>query len=183
MDTKPTVLWTPRWTPRRYVIEKKETGAEEGTRTPTPLRVHGPEPCASANSATSACNTRGKSRSTVTIPRPGNTRATLLAASCANVRSRGVHRPWNCSSGRQQISGSPYSYKDRGCCQPFTSAKWAWRGDPRTSSRGFCKRVTREYSEISSLERISCRCSRSGKNFARLAVASCCYVALGGLEC
>ena len=31
-----------------------KTGAEEGTRTPTPLRVHGPEPCASANSATSA---------------------------------------------------------------------------------------------------------------------------------
>ncbi len=30
------------------------SGAEEGTRTPTPLRVHGPEPCASANSATSA---------------------------------------------------------------------------------------------------------------------------------
>src|SRR5215469_345813 len=32
----------------------KNRGAEEGTRTPTPLRVHGPEPCASANSATSA---------------------------------------------------------------------------------------------------------------------------------
>ena len=32
----------------------KNLGAEEGTRTPTPLRVHGPEPCASANSATSA---------------------------------------------------------------------------------------------------------------------------------
>ena len=32
----------------------KTIGAEEGTRTPTPLRVHGPEPCASANSATSA---------------------------------------------------------------------------------------------------------------------------------
>src|ERR1700733_6757994 len=31
-----------------------KAGAEEGTRTPTPLRVHGPEPCASANSATSA---------------------------------------------------------------------------------------------------------------------------------
>ena len=29
-------------------------GAEEGTRTPTPLRAHGPEPCASASSATSA---------------------------------------------------------------------------------------------------------------------------------
>src|SRR5271155_1268713 len=35
----------------------KTVGAEEGTRTPTPLRVHGPEPCASANSATTAlCN-------------------------------------------------------------------------------------------------------------------------------
>ena len=36
-------------------------GAEEGTRTPTPLRVHGPEPCASANSATSALRS-GKPR-------------------------------------------------------------------------------------------------------------------------
>src|ERR1700704_1267528 len=35
---------------------QKQVGAEEGTRTPTPLRVHGPEPCASANSATSALN-------------------------------------------------------------------------------------------------------------------------------
>ncbi len=32
-------------------------GAEEGTRTPTPLRVRGPEPRASANSATSARET------------------------------------------------------------------------------------------------------------------------------
>src|SRR5450432_1987962 len=29
----------------------RNRGAIEGTRTPTPLRVHGPEPCASANSA------------------------------------------------------------------------------------------------------------------------------------
>src|SRR5260370_19100111 len=38
---------------------KKSFGAIEGTRTPTPLPVHGPEPCASANSATMAiwtCN-------------------------------------------------------------------------------------------------------------------------------
>ena len=35
-------------------------GAEEGTRTPTPLRVHGPEPCASANSATSASAVTGR---------------------------------------------------------------------------------------------------------------------------
>src|SRR5437016_9298804 len=34
-------------------------GAEEGTRTPTPLRVHGPEPCASANSATTAALFQG----------------------------------------------------------------------------------------------------------------------------
>ena len=32
----------------------KNFGAEEGTRTPTPLRVRGPEPRASANSATTA---------------------------------------------------------------------------------------------------------------------------------
>src|SRR3984885_14782096 len=39
--------------PRRG--ERNEiNGAIEGTRTPTPLRVHGPEPCASANSATMA---------------------------------------------------------------------------------------------------------------------------------
>ena len=36
------------------VFDFNRFGAEEGTRTPTPLRVHGPEPCASANSATSA---------------------------------------------------------------------------------------------------------------------------------
>src|SRR5579885_1305836 len=41
---------------------ESEDGAEEGTRTPTPLRVHGPEPCASANSATSArhCSPLGR---------------------------------------------------------------------------------------------------------------------------
>src|ERR1700719_3175565 len=33
---------------------EKCLGAIEGTRTPTPLPVHGPEPCASANSATMA---------------------------------------------------------------------------------------------------------------------------------
>ena len=33
---------------------QEKPGAIEGTRTPTPLRVHGPEPCASANSATMA---------------------------------------------------------------------------------------------------------------------------------
>src|SRR5580698_538175 len=41
-NRKPSTIW------------KNVTGAIEGTRTPTPLRVHGPEPCASANSATMA---------------------------------------------------------------------------------------------------------------------------------
>ena len=36
------------------ILNKQNSGAEEGTRTPTPLRVRGPEPRASANSATSA---------------------------------------------------------------------------------------------------------------------------------
>src|SRR5947207_3200767 len=39
-------------------LDNEGNGAEEGTRTPTPLRVHGPEPCASANSATSALGMR-----------------------------------------------------------------------------------------------------------------------------
>src|SRR4029077_20348221 len=42
------------------VTDNEGNGAEEGTRTPTPLRVHGPEPCASANSATSASDLRSK---------------------------------------------------------------------------------------------------------------------------
>ena len=40
-----------------YVAYFMGFGAEEGTRTPTPLRVRGPEPRASANSATSAHET------------------------------------------------------------------------------------------------------------------------------
>jgi hypothetical protein len=38
----------------RGISHSNFPGAIEGTRTPTPLRVHGPEPCASANSATMA---------------------------------------------------------------------------------------------------------------------------------
>src|SRR5580658_10843413 len=50
-------------------------GAIEGTRTPTPLRVHGPEPCASANSATMA-----KSDSVTGRPlrRPFQERTTII---------------------------------------------------------------------------------------------------------
>jgi hypothetical protein len=41
--------------PKRANSERTSClGAIEGTRTPTPLPVHGPEPCASANSATMA---------------------------------------------------------------------------------------------------------------------------------
>src|SRR5271157_5300617 len=42
---------------RLFLMHLKLDGAEEGTRTPTPLRVRGPEPRASANSATSARDT------------------------------------------------------------------------------------------------------------------------------
>ena len=44
-------------TVRSSLLILKSLGAEEGTRTPTPLRVRGPEPRASANSATSARET------------------------------------------------------------------------------------------------------------------------------
>src|SRR6202046_1244203 len=44
------------------LIILKRFGAEEGTRTPTPLRVRGPEPRASANSATSAQRSCERSR-------------------------------------------------------------------------------------------------------------------------
>src|ERR1039458_9664742 len=47
-----------RATRRRLILNALPIyGAEEGTRTPTPLRVRGPEPRASANSATSALDT------------------------------------------------------------------------------------------------------------------------------
>jgi hypothetical protein len=48
-----------------YFVIILSNGAIEGTRTPTPLPVHGPEPCASANSATMAildCNAAAAAR-------------------------------------------------------------------------------------------------------------------------
>src|SRR5689334_22847032 len=52
------ILCSQIWSSAVSVHIKAIIGAEEGTRTPTPLRVHGPEPCASANSATSASDWR-----------------------------------------------------------------------------------------------------------------------------
>src|SRR5260370_31911473 len=51
---------------RAKTKDPERVGAEEGTRTPTPLRVHGPEPCASANSATSAMKGAGRLSSAAT---------------------------------------------------------------------------------------------------------------------
>ncbi len=52
----------PRASTSLQVLDNKIIGAEEGTRTPTPLRVHGPEPCASANSATPASDLKSDPR-------------------------------------------------------------------------------------------------------------------------
>ena len=52
--TNATVPYRPEILNRSAYKGKENLGAIEGTRTPTPLRVHGPEPCASANSATMA---------------------------------------------------------------------------------------------------------------------------------
>src|SRR6202167_4245499 len=56
----------------------KLIGAIEGTRTPTPLRVHGPEPCASANSATMAIVIR--LRATLASHRSGENHNNILQA-------------------------------------------------------------------------------------------------------
>ena len=59
-------------------------GAEEGTRTPTPLRVRGPEPRASANSATSARYTKFSSVSA----EPAASLSLANRVSCVNPNSR-----------------------------------------------------------------------------------------------
>src|SRR5947209_19867974 len=51
-------------------LERKMLGAIEGTRTPTPLPVHGPEPCASANSATMASGLNHGSQKATVSGRP-----------------------------------------------------------------------------------------------------------------
>jgi hypothetical protein len=68
-------------------LRKKRTGAEEGTRTPTPLRVHGPEPCASANSATSALEMRQ------TTTRRGDGNYTFIVTGMSGVSNRGGTEP------------------------------------------------------------------------------------------
>src|ERR1035441_4776455 len=71
-----------RATRRRLILNGLNSfGAEEGTRTPTPLRVRGPEPRASANSATSARYT-GQAGSA----RPAALSSLANAAVCVNLR-------------------------------------------------------------------------------------------------
>jgi hypothetical protein len=56
LEHKKPSMTPPETAALREELDQPEIvrGAIEGTRTPTPLRVHGPEPCASANSATMA---------------------------------------------------------------------------------------------------------------------------------
>src|SRR5208282_4096942 len=61
--------------PRQRLVIPGKHGAIEGTRTPTPLPVHGPEPCASANSATMAS---GQSTAAAGVPPPRKTYALIL---------------------------------------------------------------------------------------------------------
>src|SRR5882724_10231330 len=62
-----------------------DIGAEEGTRTPTPLRVHGPEPCASANSATSALVDQGAA-SMLHSPESKGTALFIQTEPCGSVK-------------------------------------------------------------------------------------------------
>src|SRR2546426_6888500 len=54
------------------------SGAEGGTRTPTPLRAHDPESCASANSATSARRASRSEEHTSELQSPCNLVCRLL---------------------------------------------------------------------------------------------------------
>ncbi len=83
------------------VPDYKGNGAEEGTRTPTPLRVHGPEPCASANSATSASD----------LMRGGHGR--LEGRDCAIY------------STRREVSVKPECQGN--VAQELVSSRWSWR--------------------------------------------------------
>ena len=60
-------------------------GAIEGTRTPTPLPVHGPEPCASANSATMASGLQSR--------QPERRRIRKTCMSILQARSRVSNAP------------------------------------------------------------------------------------------
>src|SRR5229473_8557950 len=80
-------------------------GAIEGTRTPTPLRVHGPEPCASANSATMAWILLRQ------LPPPrqkwdgcGDHKA-APGKNCISILQ--AHRPLSNAPGRLAVSSAP----------------------------------------------------------------------------
>jgi hypothetical protein len=98
----------------------KNLGAEEGTRTPTPLRVHGPEPCASANSATSAW------RSCRTAPR--RLHRELFYRRAWQVANPGAGR--SCSLPLHNVSGDSSATLDR-----RTEVEWRGRKTPLFTAR------------------------------------------------
>ena len=88
----------------RYLQNLQIIGAIEGTRTPTPLPVHGPEPCASANSATMASGLQsprqpqaaGSEKTCTfilqTLSHLSNLRASLIGHSLQQQHSNGIAR-------------------------------------------------------------------------------------------
>ena len=118
-------------------------GAEEGTRTPTPLRVRGPEPRASANSATSA-------RDTVSAASAETAASLSLANAELYVKYRLVRRV---HAGRGNIRGrnAAQSYSggptlttkyDAGSVLLALVTKWSSPAMHRPISPAFRVRVT-----------------------------------------
>ena len=87
-----------------YLRHAQIIGAIEGTRTPTPLPVHGPEPCASANSATMARGLQSPRQPQAagsektckfilqTLGHVSNLRASLIGHSLQQQHSNGIAR-------------------------------------------------------------------------------------------
>jgi hypothetical protein len=127
---------------KRTKLRKFSTGAIEGTRTPTPLPVHGPEPCASANSATMASGLQLRQperrrirktctsilQATIRVSTPGRSRE--VAEECSPRRSRGSQTGKKLPSperakekmpDRSKASAKPRSYLESSTCHPERS--------------------------------------------------------------
>jgi hypothetical protein len=112
--------------PRRGASDSP--GAAEGTRTPTPLPEHGPEPCASANSATAALISKlsrvlaGSRRGAAHAGEQEETTGAAPTAARANRAERG--RTGRGGLHRDAAGGEPAAWRERAAA----NRRWAfWR--------------------------------------------------------
>jgi hypothetical protein len=90
------------------------SGAIEGTRTPTPLPVHGPEPCASANSATMASGLQMQRQlpAAGSVDLPSYSTSALPAVNVSSLRpSRSSSASFD-DQGHPSTRGFPRGWRD-----------------------------------------------------------------------